>query len=113
MLNDICGRLRAASLSTDEIHLSLMLENAPVHDRTLRLPVPLANPRTFLKLLQLDLNASPPVAPILKVHLALKPAKPRKEQHSLFLAPLPEPEKLEITLSKLTHLLGAENVGHA
>jgi protein ImuB len=111
VLNDLCERLRAASLSTDEIHLSLTLENAPVHDCALRLPLPMTNPRLFLKLLQLELNAHPPEAPILKVRLELKPAKPRKEQHSLFLALSPEPEKLEITLSKLTHLLGAENVG--
>src|SRR5208282_5399239 len=37
--------------------------------RTLRLPLPMLDPKLFLKLLQLDLNAHPPGAPITKIHL--------------------------------------------
>jgi protein ImuB len=69
------------------------------------------DPIIFLKLLQLELNERPPAAAVLKIHLELRTAKPRTEQHHLFVALSPEPEKLEVTLSKLTHLLGAENVG--
>jgi nucleotidyltransferase/DNA polymerase involved in DNA repair len=65
----------------------------------------------LLKLLQLELDARPPVAPVLKIWLELKPVKPRTDQHNLFLAMAPEPTKLEITLAKLSNLLGAENVG--
>jgi protein ImuB len=111
LLHNLCSQLTANSLSTDEIHLSLMLENAPLHTCTLRLALPMRDPMIFLKLLQLELNGRPPVAPVLKIHLELRPAKPRTEQHNLFLALSPEPQKLEVTLSKLSHLLGAENVG--
>jgi len=111
LLHDLCGRLTANSLGADEIHLSLTLENAPLHICTLRLPLPMRDPTIFLKLLQLELNGRPPAAAVLKIRLALRPAKPRTEQHNLFLALSPEPEKLEVTLSKLIHLLGAENVG--
>jgi protein ImuB len=111
LLNDLCFRLTSRALSADEMILRLTLENAGPHECTLRLPVPMRDPKVFLKLLQLELNARPPVAPILKVYLELKPLKPRTEQHDLFQAVAPEPAKLEITLAKLINLLGAENVG--
>jgi protein ImuB len=95
----------------DEIKLSLTLENAPLHMCTLRLPLPMRDPKVFLKLLQLELAACPPAAPILKILIELKPVEPQTEQHNLFIALTPAPEKLEITLSKLSNLVGPENVG--
>lgn len=111
LLNELCARMVARALSADEMKLSLQLENAPEHECTLRLPLPMRDPKVFLKLLQLELNARPPIAPVLKIRLELKPLKPRTEQHDLFQAIAPEPAKLEITLAKLSNLLGAENVG--
>jgi protein ImuB len=111
LLHDLCNRLTASSLSADEIHLALTLENAPVHACTLRTALPMRDPMIFLKLLQLELSGRPPAAPIVKIHLELRAMPTRTEQHHLFLALSPEPAKLEVTLSKLTHLLGAENVG--
>ena len=57
--------------------------------RTLRLPVPLLDAKVFLKLLQLDLNANPPGAPIVKIHLSAEPVRPRAAQGGLFLPPIP------------------------
>jgi protein ImuB len=79
--------------------------------RTLRLPLPMLDPKLFLKLLQLDLNAHPPGAPILKIHLAAEPARPRSAQGGLFLPPSPEPEKLELTLARIAGLVGEPRVG--
>jgi protein ImuB len=67
--------------------------------------------RLFLKLLQLDLNAHPPGAPIVKIHLAAEPARPRSAQGGLFLPPSPEPEKLELTLARITGMVGENRVG--
>src|ERR1700757_2865570 len=53
--------------------------------RTLALPVPMLDAKVFLKLLQLDLQAHPPGAPIRKVHLSAEPAQPRTLQGGLFL----------------------------
>jgi len=69
------------------------------------------DPKLFLKLLQLDLNAHPPGAPILKIHLAAEPARPRSAQGGLFLPPSPEPEKLELTLARIAGLIGESRVG--
>jgi len=111
LLNDLCARLTSRALSTDEIRLALTLENAPEHRCTLRLPVPIVEPATLLKLLQLELNARSPGAPVLRLRIELNPVKPRVQQHGLFIARAPEPAKLEITLSRLCNLLGPENVG--
>jgi protein ImuB len=79
--------------------------------RTLRLPVPLLDSKVFLKLLQLDLNAHPPGAPIVKVQLSAEPARPRSAQAGLFLPPSPDPEKLEVTLARIAGIVGEDKVG--
>jgi len=79
--------------------------------RTLSLPLPMLDAKLFLKLLQLDLNAHPPGAPILKIHLAAEAARPRSAQGGLFLPPSPEPEKLELTLARIAGLVGESRVG--
>ena len=67
--------------------------------------------KVFLKLLQLDLNAHPPGAPIVKIYLAAEPARPRSAQGGLFLPPSPEPEKLELTLARIAGMVGESKVG--
>ena len=67
--------------------------------------------KVFLKLLQLDLNAHPPGAPIVKIHLSAEPARPRSAQGGLFLPPAPEPEKLELTLARISGIVGEQRVG--
>jgi protein ImuB len=73
--------------------------------------LPMLDTKLFLKLLQLDLNAHPPGAPIIKIHLAAEPARPRPGQAGLFLPPSPEPEKLELTLARIAAMVGENKVG--
>ena len=136
LLKQLCARLEARALATQELRLRLELENGwqaedfsttngatsvlarpsgaqarQSFQRTLRLPVPLLDPKTFLKLLQLDLKAHPPGAPIVKIHLAAEPVRPRAAQNGLFLPPAPEPEKLELTLARIAGIVGDDKVG--
>jgi protein ImuB len=124
LLEQLCARLEARALATQELRLCLELENGwqtekiitgkgarRCFNRTLRLPVPLLDPRTFLKLLQLDLKAHPPGAPIVKIQLAAEPVRPRAAQNGLFLPPAPEPEKLELTLARIAGIVGDDKVG--
>jgi len=135
LLEQLCARLEARALATQELRLDLELQNgwqtedlstnnggtgvlaysgraqARLFQRTLRLPVPLLDSRTFLKLLQLDLKAHPPGAPIVKIHLAAEPVRPRAAQNGLFLPPAPEPEKLELTLARIADIVGEDKVG--
>jgi protein ImuB len=146
LLEQICARLASRALNTQELRLTLELQNLTRGDsrfdaseiswendpsrissqspaqhfvsgrqnkfcRTLGLPLPMLDPKLFLKLLQLDLNAHPPGAPILKIHLVAEPARLRSAQGGLFLPPSPEPEKLELTLARIAGLVGESRVG--
>ena len=89
MLDQLCARLQSRSLAAQEIHLEMTLENGrrqdsehTVFQRTIHLPVPLLDAKTFLKLLQLDLKAHPPGAPIMKVHLRPKRSRSRPPSSS-------------------------------
>jgi protein ImuB len=115
LLDQLCARLASRALAAQELHLTLHLESRPQSNqqfhRTLRLPLPMLDTKLFLKLLQLDLNAHPPGAPIIKIHLAAEPARPRPGQAGLFLPSSPEPEKLELTLARIAALVGENKVG--
>jgi protein ImuB len=109
MLADLCRRVRG----TNELRLRLGLEGGGEHVRTLRLPVPTRDHRACWKLLQLDLEAHPPGAPVVAVRLAVEPAAPRVVQQGLFTPPTPAPEKLEVTLARIGKLVGPEKLGAA
>ncbi len=118
MLDQLCARLQARALATQELSLQLTLENGqqanpenPVFERTIHLPVPLLDDEVFLKLLQLDLKSHPPGAPVVKVHLRIEPAKPRLAQNGLFIPCSPEPEKLELTLARINGIVGEGRAG--
>ena len=118
MLDQLCARLQSRSLAAQEIHLEMTLENGRQQDsertvfqRAIHLPVPLLDAKTFLKLLQLDLKAHPPGAPIIKIHLRIEPAKPRPGQTGLFIPSTPEPEKLELTLARISAVVGEGRAG--
>jgi protein ImuB len=132
MLEPICARLAARALATQEVRLELQLDQGwneelssgrptwtgedacrptKFFQRSLRLPVSLLDAKVFLKLLQLELNAHPPGAPISGIRLSAEPARPRAGQGGLFLPPTPEPEKLELTLARITGIVGEGKAG--
>src|ERR1700686_5509357 len=120
MLEQVCARLGARALAVQELHLNLELAatqsngctaSTRTFTRTLRLPTPMLDAKVFLKLLQLDLQAHPPGAPIVKIHLSADPARPRALQSGLFQPVFPEPEKLELTLARIAGIVGEGRVG--
>ena len=127
LLEQLCARLHARALATNELRLTLTLDisreeeqretrNAKretIFERTLRLPVPMLDGKLFLKLLQLDLKSHPPGAPVSKVVLTAEPVRPRYAQGGLFLPLAPEPERLELTLARIAGVVGERNLGSA
>ncbi len=117
MLEQVCARLRERALAVQELHLNLELATVQSNGdgasfiRTLRLPTPMLDAKVFLKLLQLDLQAHPPGAPIVKIHLSAHPARPRALQSGLFQPIFPEQEKLELTLARIAGIVGEKRVG--
>ena len=82
-------------------------------ERSLRLPVSMRDAKVFLKLLQLDLAANPPGAPVSKIWITAEPAPPPSAQRGLFLPITPEAEKLEITLGRIKTVIGEHRAGIA
>ena len=134
LLEQLCVRLEARALAAQELHLRLQLERRvadeetttaqelgcnsdnvrqATFERTLRLPVAMHDAKVFLKLLQLELAAHPPGAPVTKVEITAEPAPPRSAQRGLFLPISPEAEKLEITLARISGIVGERRAGIA
>jgi protein ImuB len=99
-------RKRAQSETDPEGH------KCGTQEYALRLPVPMLDAKVFLKLLQLELRAKPPGAPISRIFLKAEPVRPRFTQGGLFLPAAPEPEKLEVMLARInavvSHAAGRE-----
>jgi protein ImuB len=138
LLEQLCARLEIRALAVQELHLRLQLEprvadeqsttvqelngsctkshnviHKPQFERVLRLPVPMRDSKVFLKLLQLDLAAHPPGAPVVKLWITAQPALPRYAQRGLFLPVSPEVERLEITLARIHGIVGERRAGIA
>src|SRR5271157_794116 len=134
LLEQLCTRLETRALAAQELCLRLGLERRVADEevmtaqelagdshivgqvtfeRTLRLPVAMRDAKVFLKLLQLDLAAHPPGAPVIKVWITAEPAPPRSAQRGLFLPISPEAERLEITLARISGIVGERRAGSA
>ena len=111
LLNGLTTRLATRGLATNELRLRLHLETRATHERTLRLPAPSLDGKSFLKLLRLDLAAHPPAAPIERIKLGMNPVKPQAAQGGLFVLAAPEPVKLELTLARIQAIVGEGRAG--
>jgi len=106
LLDRICHRLRMRHRATHEIRVRL-----DAYERVLQLPMPVCDPKMLVELLMLDLESHPPKNAVTKVSVEAIPTKPRAVQNGLFVPLAPEPEKLEVTLARIAHVVGKENVG--
>ncbi len=111
VLRDLTEQMRQHSIAANRVELVLELENKSEHRRVLELASPCREPRTFLKLLQLDLEAHPPATEIVALRLELHPVPPQVLQHGLFVPSTPEPQKLQIVAARIAGLVGEGNVG--
>ena len=111
LLNGLTTRLATRGLATNELRLHLYLETRATHERTLRLPAPSLDGKSFLKLLRLDLAGHPPAAPIERIKLGVNPVKPQAAQGGLFVLAAPEPVKLELTLARIQAIVGEGRAG--
>ena len=111
ILNEQCEKLISNAMATNEITVTLELDDKSEHIRVLRLPVAMRESKSLLKLLQMDLEAHPPQAATMAVSLSLKPVQPRTVQSGIFLPVAPAPDKLELTLARIRGIVGENNVG--
>ena len=111
LLHQLCAALNAYALATNELCVSMQLEDQTTHERRLSLPYPMRDHKVFLKLLLLDTEMHPPQAAVRAISISCEPVKPRVLQNGLFEPLAPAPDKLELTLARLAKLVGEENIG--
>jgi protein ImuB len=113
LLHQLCAALHSYALASNELSVSMQLEDRTLHERKLSLPYPMRDHKVFLKLLLLDTEMHPPPAAVRSVSIACEPVKPRVLQSGLFVPLSPAPDKLELTLARIAKLVGEQNVGSA
>ena len=114
LLQQVCARLAARSLATNELRLKLGLEvrqlksgeTEEFYERAWKLPLPIQDPKVLFRLAYLDLENNTQPAPIKKIIIQAVPVKPRHAQSGLFAPASPETEQLEITLARIRGVVG-------
>lgn len=123
MLQQLIARAASRTYALASVTVRLYLDGAAAQDntaeaadpaiyvRTIKPALPLLDRDLLLKLLHLDLQAHPPGAAVLAVHLNAEPGDRSKVQLGLFSPQLPEPAQLDVTLARIAALVGEDRVG--
>ena len=113
MLDQLILRAKARIMALASVTITLTLEGGGSHSRTVRPALPSTDKQLWIKLLHLDLEAHPPKASILAVALHAEPGSTSKVQLGIFSPQLPEAARLDITLARISAIVGEGNVGRA
>ena len=111
LLEPLTAHLERRGRGAAILHIRLHLVTRTVHERSLQLPAPMRDARTFRTLLLLDLESHPPAAAIDRVVVAVDPTPARVVQLSLLARPLPSPEQLSTLTARLAALMGEDRCG--
>jgi protein ImuB len=111
VLARLCARLAAAHVLADALVVRLQLASGARHERTVSLAVPLGEARPMLTLLRLELEASPPPAPVTHVAVSAHAVRVRPGQGGLWQPAAPALRDLAVVLVKLAALVGPASVG--
>lgn len=112
-LDRLATRMEIQGFSCKRLELTLSLEPDGFYARAIDLPAPTRDVKTMLTLLRLDLEKTPPGAPVTGFTIVAHPDRPRRAQLSLFGPAALSPEKLATTIARLVSLLGEDRVGMA
>ncbi len=111
LLDHLIRRATAHILALASVTVTLTLERAQPHTRSVRPALPTNDRPLWLKLLHLDLEAHPPQAAILAVTLDAEHGTTSKVQLGLFAPQLPESMRLDVTLARIRSIVGEDNAG--
>ncbi len=111
MVEQVVLRAAARTFALAAIHTTLLLEGNTTHTTLIRPALPTQDRHSLLKLLQLELAAHPPPAAVLAISLRADPGPVSKVQLGLFTPQSPEPMRLEITLARISAIVGEGCVG--
>jgi protein ImuB len=112
-LDRLTKRMEVQGFACTRLELTMNLEPDGFHSRAIDLPAPTRDVKTMLTLLRLDLEKTPPGAPVVGFVIVAHPDRPRRAQLSLFGPAALSPEKLATTIARLISLLGDGRIGMA
>jgi protein ImuB len=112
-LDRLTKRMEVQGFACTRLELTMNLEPDGFHSRAIDLPAPTRDVKTMLTLLRLDLEKTPPGAPVTGFVIVAHPDRPRRAQLSLFGPAALSPEKLATTIARLISILGDGRVGMA
>ncbi len=112
-LDRLTKRMEVQGFACTRLELTMQLEPDGFHSRAIELPAPTRDVKTMLTLLRLDLEKTPPGAPVTGFVIVAHPDRPRRAQLSLFGPAALSPEKLATTIARLVSLLGDGRIGMA
>jgi len=110
-LDRLSKRMEIQGFACKRLELTMTLEPDGYHARAIDLPAPTRDTKTMLTLLRLDLEKTPPGAPVIGFTIVAHPDRPRRAQLSLFGPAALSPEKLATTIARLVSMLGDDRVG--
>jgi protein ImuB len=109
-LERLTARLEAQALACSRLEVSLKLDPDGHHERAVDLPAPSRDVKTLLTLVRLDLEKTPPGAPVVGFVFSARPDRPRRAQLSLFGPAALSPDRLAATIARLASMLGEDRV---
>lgn len=112
-LDRLMKRMEMQGFACTRLELTMMLDPDGYSARALDLPAPTRDVKTMLTLLRLELEKTPPGAPVTGFTIVAHPDRPRRAQLSLFGPAALSPEKLATTIARLVSILGDGRVGMA
>ncbi|HUR82392.1 MAG TPA: DNA polymerase Y family protein [Thermoanaerobaculia bacterium] len=112
-LDRLSARMEMQGFACKRLELTMNLDPDGYAARAIELPAPTRDVKTMLTLLRLDLEKTPPGAPVTAFTIVAHPDRPRRAQLSLFGPAALSPEKLATTVARLVALLGEDRVGMA
>ena len=111
MLEQLVLRATARVLALAQVTVTLELDGAGEHVRTVRPALPSNDRAMWLKLVQIDLDMHPPGAAVVGLRMEAEPGATSKVQMGLFSPQLPEAMKLDVTLARIQAVVGEGCVG--
>ena len=111
VLEPLCQQLDARGVAVGMLHVRLTLVTRETHERTLRFPAAVNDPKVLRTLVLLDLESHPPSAGIDAVTVMADPVPARTLQFSLLERAVPSAERVSTLLARLTVLMGEQRCG--
>ena len=111
VLDPLCQQLDARGVAVGMLHVRLTLVTRETHERSLRFPAAVNDPKVLRTLVLLDLESHPPSAGIDAVTVIADPVPARTLQFSLLERAVPSAERVSTLLARLTVLMGEQRCG--